>query len=813
VEPADPQQEAQSDQPISLEEVPGRAEITTAELATLLPRDVSQRTLERVGSETDRTFVEVKSQLAKTRRTLDGRPNFRALQRTEFELSEMLARLRSLEEQLDEQLDALGTSLGRIDRISAVWKATDELAKTQEDIAATTTDRIAAVRSEIEETRSAVVKRRNDMLTLRDKLVNPRVAISECVDQLQDAVDARLAGIFQSDHPPLWSSQVRESIGTEWQTVATRQFLNRFNPSGEDSRDRVETLGLQLILLVGLGLGLRWVRNRTRGRVDDDSLLRHAQLVFEHPWAMAVLTTAVLAFPFHPMAPRSTGPIAAVLIAVATLRIVLRFLPSALAPLPWGLAVLFSVDRARDLLDTTPTLERLVFLGELVGVLCLLIWLLRPSRIASLPEAQQRHPLVRLLYNAMRAGAGLVALAILADLAGWTDLAVMFGDGVLRCGYLGLLVFVLLKVFHGLATFAIVLRPLRLSRAIANHRQLVDHGLERILNVVAVVVWGALVCGQLGLLVPAKAVAGRVLGASVTVGALSVSVADVLVFALTVWLSFLLARLVQVVLQEDVFTRLPTARGVPYAVSSIARYSVIFLGFLVGLSAAGIEVTKLAVVAGGLGVGIGFGLQNIVNNFVSGLILLFERPIDVGDTIEVSDTSGTMKHIGIRASVIRTFDGAEVIVPNGILLSESVTNWTLSDRRRRIDLAVGVEYGTPAQRVIELLVGVAKANPKVISDPGPHAFFEDFGDSSLDFRLWAWIDVSSGSSAGTVHSIRSEIAVGVQQALDKAGIGVPFPQRDLRLISVPPNAAADLGTTKPQSDPGENPTHSSEDLK
>jgi potassium efflux system protein len=202
-----------------------------------------------------------------------------------------------------------------------------------------------------------------------------------------------------------------------------------------------------------------------------------------------------------------------------------------------------------------------------------------------------------------------------------------------------------------------------------------------------------------------------------------------------------------------------------------------------------------------LGVGIGFGLQNVVNNFVSGLILLFERPIDVGDTIEFSDTSGTMKHIGIRASVIRTFDGAEVIVPNGMLISESVTNWTLSDRRRRIDLAVGVEYGTPAQRVIDLLVGVAKANPKVISDPEPHAFFEDFGDSSLDFRLRAWIDPAD--SATTIHSIRSEIAVAVQQALDDAGIGVPFPQRDLHLISVPPSAASDLGTTKPQSDPGE----------
>ena len=162
------------------------------------------------------------------------------------------------------------------------------------------------------------------------------------------------------------------------------------------------------------------------------------------------------------------------------------------------------------------------------------------------------------------------------------------------------------------------------------------------------------------------------------------------------------------VLQKDVFTRVRTGRGVPYAMSGLVRYTLIFLGLLVGLSAAGIELSKLTVIVGGLGVGIGFGLQNVVNNFVSGLILLFERPIQVGDSVQLPDTWGKIKRIGIRVSVIHTFDGAEVIVPNGMLISDKVTNWTLSDRRRRIEVDVGVDYGTPAQRVIDLLVGVAR---------------------------------------------------------------------------------------------------------
>lgn len=305
----------------------------------------------------------------------------------------------------------------------------------------------------------------------------------------------------------------------------------------------------------------------------------------------------------------------------------------------------------------------------------------------------------------------------------------------------------------------------------------------------AVGLWATLVFGQLGLLGPMIAGVGRMLGAGVSVGALSISVGDAVAFALTVWLSFLLARLVDFVLREDVFTRVRTGRGVPYAISGLVRYTLIFLGFLVGLVAAGIDFTKLSIIAAGLGVGIGFGLQNVVNNFVSGLILLFERPIQVGDTIQLPDAWGDVKRIGIRASVIRTFDGAEIIVPNGMLISDKVTNWTLSDRRRRIDVDVGVEYGTPAQRVIDLLAEVAKANPDVVADPEPRAYFVNFGDSALEFRLRAWVNFDDG------YLIRSALGVAVQEALDQAGIGVPFPQRDVHVIEA--SGQADATEVKP----------------
>ena len=144
-----------------------------------------------------------------------------------------------------------------------------------------------------------------------------------------------------------------------------------------------------------------------------------------------------------------------------------------------------------------------------------------------------------------------------------------------------------------------------------------------------------------------------------------------------------------------------------------------------------------------------------------------------------------MKRIGIRASVIRKFDGSEVIVPNSMLVSDKVLNWTLSDKHRRIELDIGVAYGTPAQHVIDLLIKVAESNPNVMSEPTPRAFLMNFGDSALEFKLRAWVDVND------CYSIRSELAVAVQEALKQAGISVPFPQRDLHLVSVNKNEISD----------------------
>ena len=225
-------------------------------------------------------------------------------------------------------------------------------------------------------------------------------------------------------------------------------------------------------------------------------------------------------------------------------------------------------------------------------------------------------------------------------------------------------------------------------------------------------------------------------------------------------------------LSIEILPRLNLKKGVPMAAGSITRYIILVLGFLMAVAAAGISLDKLGFMAGALGVGIGFGLQNVVGNFVSGLILIFERPVRVDDVISSGTVEGTIVEIGIRASRIRDWDGAEVIVPNMELISQQVTNWTLSDSKRRRELFIKVEYGSDPNKVIDIIKKVVMSHENVIGDPEPMVLFLGFKEFSADFRILFWL-------TGNMLSTTSDVSVGIYNALKSEGINIPIPKREI----------------------------------
>jgi small-conductance mechanosensitive channel len=260
-----------------------------------------------------------------------------------------------------------------------------------------------------------------------------------------------------------------------------------------------------------------------------------------------------------------------------------------------------------------------------------------------------------------------------------------------------------------------------------------------------------------------------------TVGTMELTIGSILALVLILAGTFLLTGLIKLFVEQVLLKRTRLPRGIPAAISVTIRYFLVILGFMFALSAAGIELGKFSLLAGALGVGIGFGLQNIVNNFISGLILVYERPIQVGDTIEVENLLGQVKRIGIRSSNVRTYDGAEVVVPNGNHISNQLINWTLSDKTRRIEIKVGVSYGSDLNVVLKLLEKVAGEHEDVLKQPAPWALFEEFGNSSLNFRLLFWAPYELGIKT------KSEVAVAIFNTFREHGVEIPFPQLDLHV--------------------------------
>lgn len=259
------------------------------------------------------------------------------------------------------------------------------------------------------------------------------------------------------------------------------------------------------------------------------------------------------------------------------------------------------------------------------------------------------------------------------------------------------------------------------------------------------------------------------------IGATKVTLIGFTVSIISLVLIYIVSKWLRHTLSTKILNRTRLDLGARESISTVTQYAVLVLGFIIVLQSLGIDLTALNVLAGALGVGIGFGLQNIANNFISGLIIMFQRPIKLGDRIQVDDVSGKVVNIGSRGTTVLTNDNIAIIVPNSDFMNKNVINWSYGDEKVRFRIPVGVSYDSDVDLVTESLLKVANESEGVLKNPAAKVCFRKFGESSLHFELWVWTEEFIQRKGTFV----SKLNYAILKEFRKSGIEIPFPQRVL----------------------------------
>lgn len=264
-----------------------------------------------------------------------------------------------------------------------------------------------------------------------------------------------------------------------------------------------------------------------------------------------------------------------------------------------------------------------------------------------------------------------------------------------------------------------------------------------------------------------------------TIGERPISLLSFLIFFLIIAVTWTISRYVQKLFDRKMADRFKD--GADHTLRRLLHYTIIAIGLFIAVDFIGIDLTSLTVVASFLSVGIGFGLRNIASNFISGIILMIERPISVGDFVTIDDFLGSIESIGLRATIFKTVDNQTIVIPNSTFLEENVINWTRGEKTIRLRFEVGVAYGSDIEKVKSTLLEAANSVDGVLDEPSPSVVFDEFGGSSLDFELRVWVN-----HAKNRIPVRNELNTTINELFVENELEMPFPQRDLHLQSSTP---------------------------
>jgi len=520
-------------------------------------------------------------------------------------------------------------------------------------------------------------------------------------------------------------------------------------------------LALQMLLAAGLAMTIRSKRKDIEGEESWRFMLKH-------PWATSILLVMVLSIPVYRHFPTAWRFLFWILASVCVVRII-------------GFIVREKWQQYIVLVVTVPFLVSMLFkiielplpLFRLYIAVVALVGCPFGFRLAS--RIDRVHKRDVLYVQGLRLGSALLLVVFLSQVAGLSSFSIHVFESTVKSMYLLLFWNMILLFARGALELLLRSPWLRKLSIVQRHRDIIFRQLFFLFKLFAVVSVTTMVLTTWGFFDSPAQAWQSVTGFGFSIGDTRWSVRLIFLAVLVVFGTLLLSRILQSVLWEEVYRRKNIEEGIGISINRLIHYFLLAAGFFLLLSTLGFRLQNLAILGGAVGIGIGFGLQNIVSNFVSGLILLIERPVKVGDVVVMDGVWGSIQALGLRATIVETFDASEIIIPNSDLITGKVVNWTRVNRNSRLVVPVGVAYGSNIERVIEVLTQVASGHPRVASHPAPVVHFTAFADSSLNFDLKVWVSLNDRLS------VQTDLMKEIDKRFREESIEIPFPQRDVHM--------------------------------
>ena len=496
--------------------------------------------------------------------------------------------------------------------------------------------------------------------------------------------------------------------------------------------------------------------------------------VLRYPVDAAILLSLLLSFELYPNAPVIIYLLSPLLMVIPLLRLLAGTLPTDERRSTYFLAGLYLLWCLDELVASVDFPHRVLLLVMAGAALYWLYWSAKSDYGLSAVKLGLWR---RIRKHLMPLWSLLLLGSLIANIVGSVSLATLLVGGCIGSAFAGAALFAGGMTLESYLVTLLRSPLIRISPATQKYSGMIQRRASALIWLLALAVWLIIAVNLFGLSGPIWEFLVPLWDRQWAFGKMTFSIGGVVVFFVTIWVSVLAARLIGSIVEEDVLPKMSLPQGVPPTISMLLRYGVIAFGVILALASAGVQWGQIALLAGAIGVGIGLGLQNLVASFIAGLVLIFERPIRVGDIIEVGKVFGVVTRIGIRSSTIETFDMSEVFCPNSSLISQDLVNWTLSNQVRRVEVRVSTAYGTDPKTVLAVLMDVAQKHPGVLKNPEPMAIFRSFGESSLEFALRFFCSFNDSLL------MSSEVGIRINDAFREAGIVIPFPQRDIRVTS------------------------------